>query len=82
MLVERDSVDGSLGNGEDCAWMLLLRGCRSAGSIYLGLIQLHSIFIITSYVTLKNRNRFSNYSSSRVVDSRQPELISSMLQTD
>jgi len=53
MLVERDSVDGSLGNGVDCAWMLLLRSCRSAGSTYLALIQLHSIFIITSYVILK-----------------------------
>lgn len=50
MLVERDSVDGSLGNGVDCAWMLLLRGCRSAGSIYLAFIQLHSIFIILHHI--------------------------------
>lgn len=43
-LVERDSLDGSLGNGVDCAWMLLRRSCRSAGSIYLALIQLHYLY--------------------------------------
>lgn len=76
-LVERDSVDGSLGNGVDCAWTLPLRGCRSAGSTYLALIQLHSIFIITSYVILRNRNRLSkNYSVDwSTVDSQNLTLL-------
>lgn len=61
MLVERDSVDGSLGNGVDCAWMLLRR-CRSAGSIYLALVQLHSIFIVTFHIILQKERRFNkNY---------------------
>jgi len=56
MLVERDSVDGSLDNGVDCAWMLLRRSCRSAGSIYLALIHLVALDIyyhIVYHVILK-----------------------------
>lgn len=34
-LVDRDSVDGSLGNVADWTWTLLRRSCWSTGSIYL-----------------------------------------------
>lgn len=39
-VVDRDSVDGSLGNVADWTWTLLRRRCWSTGSIYLVLFSI------------------------------------------
>lgn len=54
-LVDRDSVDGSLGNVADWTWTLLRRSCWSTGSIYLVLYFQSQLLFINIFITVSEK---------------------------